>query len=453
MHQLLRCLFVVLLALSPAWAQSAAQLKNELKAKETAAKKDPEKIFEAAQWAKEKALANDAKRLFESVLKVKPDHAGANEALGNQLIEGKWMAAKDADAMRKKALAAEYAAKGFVEVGGVWVEKDKAADAKRGVFWHDGQVVSKEELVALQTGKVRHPDTGELIDAKNLEKAQGKYYPVGGDRWVDAKEADTFHSDPKRPWVVRTKHGLFVSTLALAKIEELKGLVDAAVEKVQPLVGSRVVPAAQRPVVLVAATESEYREFGQAFGDGADAAGAFMMREEANMMLPLVGEVRPAICFNQKDWGQRYIRHCAAMAYAHGVAADGGHDLPLWMLYGIGALTSRLDNDADASWFGKQHVQKGGVRNLKSFFSGFAISGDMESKDIDYNVFQAGILLAYCMHGGDAKATEALKGVTDVLSGTAKGSLDKAVAKLQAQLMDDEAKIVAYLQQVIAKGA
>lgn len=453
MHTILRCFFVLFLALAPAHAQSAAQLKTELKAKETAAKKDPEKLFETAQWAKEKALAVDAKRLFEAVLKVKPDHAGANEALGNQLVEGKWLAAKDADALRKKALAAEYAAKGFVEVGGVWVEKDKAADAKRGVFWHDGQVVTKEELVALQTGKVRHPDTGELIDAKNLEKAQGKYYPVGGDRWVDAKEADTFHSDPKRPWIVRTKHGAFVSTLGLAKIEELKGLVDAAVEKVQPIVGARVVPATQRPVVMVAATESEYREFGQSFGDGTDACGAFLMREEAKMMLPLIGEVRPAICFNQKDWGQRYIRHCAAIAHAHGVAEDGGHDLPLWLLHGIGAYTSRLDNDGDASWFGKQHVQKGGVRNLKSFFSGFAISGDMESKDIDYNLFQAGILLSYCLHGGDAKATEALKAVTDLLSGAGKGSLDKAMSKLEAQLIADEAKVVAYLQQVIAKGS
>jgi len=88
MHTIRRCLFVMLLALAPALAQSAAQLKSELKAKETAAKKDPEKLFETAKWAKEKALAVDAKRLFEAVLKVKPDHAGANEALGNQLIEG-----------------------------------------------------------------------------------------------------------------------------------------------------------------------------------------------------------------------------------------------------------------------------------------------------------------------------------------------------------------------------
>ncbi|MFN6145900.1 MAG: hypothetical protein ACK5AL_06050 [Planctomycetota bacterium] len=452
MIHLLRCCLVLLLVLTAASGQSAAQLKNELKTKETAAKKDPQKLYEVGVWAKEKALAVDAKRLFEAVLKIKPDHPGANEALGNVLVEGKWLAAKEADALRKKALAAEYTAKGFVEVAGVWVEKDKADDAKRGVFWHDGEVVAKEELVALQTGKVRHPVTGELIDAKNLEKAQGDYFPIGGDRWGDRKEADTFHSDGRRPWLVRTKRGLFVSTLPLAKIEELKGLIDAAVEKVQPVVGDRVTAAALRPVVLVAATESEYRELGQSAGDGTDACGAFLMNEQAALKLPLLGDVRAAICFNHKDWGARYIRHCAALASAHGAAADGGNELPLWLLHGIGSLTSRFDSDHDAAWFGKQHVQKGGVRNLKAFFAGFEISGDMEPKDIDYNLFQSGLLLSYCLHGGDAKATAALQDVTAALKSGGKGGLDKAVSKLQNQLVDDEAKVAAYLQQVVAKG-
>lgn len=435
----------------PASGQSGAQLKTELRNKETAARKDPDQLFEVGKWAAERSLTADAKRLYQAVLKIKPDHAGANEALGNELVEGKWMPAKEAEALRKKAQAAEYAAKGFVDVGGIWVEKDKADEAKRGVFHHEGEVVTKEEMLAFQAGKVRHPDTGEIIDAKHLEKAKNKYYPVGSDRWVDAKEADTWHSDLKRPWIVRTSRGLIISTLSLAKIDELKIYVDQGIDRVAPLLGSRVVAGSRRPVVLVAATESEFRDFGTSFGDGTDACGAFLMREEANMNLPYQGEVRPAICFNHKDWGPRYIRHCAAISYAHGVAEEAGVDLPLWMLHGIGSYTSRFQNDSDAGWFGKQHVQKGGVRNLKSFFAGFAISGEMESKDIDYNMFQAGLLLAYAVHGGDAKVTEAMQAVTGCLAGTAKGNFDKALTKLQTHLIESEPKIVTYLQQLIAK--
>ena len=428
-----------------------AKLKTELKTKETAAKKDPDQMFEVAKWANEKSLSNDAKRIFQAILKIKPDHAGANEAIGNQLVEGKWMPAKEAEALRKKALAAEFAAKGFVEVNGVWVEKDKADDAKRGVFHHEGDVVTKEELIAFQTGKVRHPDTGELIDAKNLEKAKSKYYPVGSDRWVDLKEADTWHSDLKRPWIVRTTKGLIISTLGLAKIEELKFFVDQGIDQVSPLLGGKVVAATRRPLVFIAATESEFRDLGQQFGDGTDACGAYIAAGQNPMTLPLLGEVHPAICFNHKDWGQRYIRHCAAISYAHGVAEEAGIDLPLWMLHGIGAYTSRFQNDSDAGWFGKQHQQKGGVRNLKSFFAGFAISGEMESTAIDYNMYQAGLLLAYAVKGGDPKVTETMQAVTAALGGTAKGGFDKAVTKLQTQLIEAEPKVAAYMQQLIAK--
>ncbi len=447
-----RALLALVLGALPLLAQSPAQLKSELKTKEAAAKKDPDALFAVGQWAGEKALAADAKRIYQAVLKLSPEHAGANEALGNALVEGKWLPAKEAEALRKKAMAAEYAAKGFVEVNGVWVEKDKADDAKRGVFHHDGQVVTKDEIVALQAGKVRHPDTGELIDPKHLEKAQNKYYPVGSEgRWVDLKEADTYHSDTKRPWIVRTQRGTLISTLGLAKIEELTLQVDFGIEKVAPLLGSRVVSPALRPVVLVAATESEYRDYGTDLGDGTDAAGAFLMRDEARMNVPGVGEVRAAICYNHKDWGQRYVRHAAALAYAHGVAVEAGAELPLWLLHGLGAYTSRFQNDSDAGWFAKQHLQKGGVRNLKSFFQAFAISGDMESKDIDYNVFQAGLSLSFAAHGGEAKVTDALQAVTAALGGNAKGAASKAIAKLETELIVAEPKIVAYLQQLIAK--
>jgi hypothetical protein len=450
-----RTLLVLALLALPVIGQTAAKLKQELKTKETAAKKDPEAIFEVGKWAAEKALADDAKRLFQSVLKLKPDHAGANEAVGNQLVEGKWIPAKEAEALRKKAQAAEFAAKGLVEVGGVWVEKDKVDDARKGIFHHEGDVVTKDEFAAFNAGKVRHPETGEFIDAKNLEKAQNKYYPIGNEgRWVDEKEADTYHSEVKRPWVVRTGKGTILSTLPLAKIRELTTEVDQGIERVMPLLGVTQIAPARRPVILVAATQSEYQDYGSQMGDGTDAAGAFFAKE-ANVQIPHVGSMRIAVCDNHKDWGTRYVRHAAALAAAQAVAAEAGADLPLWLEHAFGSATSRFQNESDAGWVGKQFLGRGGVGNVKAWFASFAINGEMQATEVANNIYMAGLLLTFAASGKDEKCTEALKAITAMLSGGGKGNvdkaLDKAVAKLQAALIEAQPQLVAHLQHLITK--
>lgn len=436
----------------PAAGQTGAQLKQELRAKEAAAKKDPDALFEAGKWAQEKALANDAKRIFQAVLKLKTDHEGANLALGNALVEGKWLPAKEAEALRKKALAAEYAAKGFVEVSGVWVDKEQAADAKKGIFHHENELVTKEEKLDFLAGKVRHPETGMLIDPKHLEQAQKRYFPIGSEgRWVDEKEADTYHSDTKRPWIVRTAYGVIVSTLPIAKIQELRLEVDRGIETVQPLLGSPVLHPKNRPIVLVAATEAEYRDFGTAFGDETSSHGACLTSEDRMVGVPPYGEVRAGMCQNHKDWGTRYARHAAALAYVHGASAELGEDLPLWLLNGFASYTSRFQTDADAAWLGKLHIQKGGVRNLKGFFAGFSINGEMQSTEIDGNIYQAGLLIKYAAHGGDPKMTELLQELTGSLSGTKKGGVGKILARFQAALIESEPKLAEFLQQLAAK--
>lgn len=435
----------------PAVSQSAAKLKQELKTKETAAKKDPEALFEVGKWATEKALVDDAKRLYQAVLKLKPDHAGANEALGNQLIDGKWIPAKEAEAIRKKAQAAEFAAKGYVEVSGVWVEKDKVDDAKKGIFHHDGDLVTKDELAAFTAGKVRHPETGDFIDAKNLEKAKTKYYPIGSEgRWVDEKEADTYHSDVKRPWVVRTGKGTIVSTLSLAKIRELSSFVDQGIEKVMPLLGVTRLAPARRPVILIAATRTEFQDYGSQMGDGTDACGSFLASEESAITLPFLGTMRLAVCSNEKDMGTRLLRHAAALGAVNAVCTEAGVDLPLWLEHGFASCTRFFQDDTDAGWFGKQHVQRGGVGSVKSFFPSFGISGEMQPADISHNLYQAGLLISFAASGQDEKCTEALKAITAILAG-GKGNAEKSVTKLQTCLIEAQPKIGIYLQQLIAK--
>jgi hypothetical protein len=141
------------------------------------------------------------------------------------------------------------------------------------------------------------------------------------------------------------------------------------------------------------------------------------------------------------------------MAYAHGVAAGAGVELPMWFRHGLGSYTSRFHTERDAGWFGKQHQQKGGVRSVKAFFAGFGFNGEMPSTEIDYNLYQSGLLVSFAAHGGDEASTAALGEVAAALKqpDKKKGNVGKAVEKLQAVLIDAQPKIEAYLQALVAK--
>ena len=431
--------------------QNAANLKKELRTKEAAAKKDPEALFETAKWAAAQALDADAKRLFEKVLKISPDHKGANEAMGNELVEGKWLPAKEAEKARLAAQAAEFAAKGLVEVDGIWVKPDEVEDAKRGVYHHEKELVTRQEKVAFLQGMVRHPETSLLIDAKFLEKAQSGYFPIGDDgRWVDLAEADKYHSELLRPWIVSYEYGHLVSSLPLKTLQELKVQADQGHERVAPLFGGRAPLPAKRPVVIIAKSQGDYQSYGKELGDGTDAGGSFLMRREARFKMPMQGDVRAGICYNEKDFGTRYVRHAAALAYANALAEEQGVQLPLWFLHGVGSLASRFDNDSDAGWFGKQQLARGGVGDLKAFFSSFAISADMEPQQISGNLFTAGLLLSFAMRTKDKNVLAAMTGVTDALAGKTKDA-DKAIERLEKQLVGARDAVLAHLQELIAK--
>jgi hypothetical protein len=433
----------------PALAQTPAQLKQELRTKEAAAKKDPDALFEAGKWASDKGLAAEAKRIYLAVLKIKPDHEGANTGLGNALFDGKWLPAKEAEGLRKKAEAAEYAAKGMVEVQGVWVEKEHEADAKQGVFHHENQLVTKEEKLALMRGMVRHPDTEELIDAKNLEKAQSHYFPIGKEgRWVDEKEADKYHSDIERPWIVRSAHCTIISTLPFAKIGEFKQQVDRGYECAAKLFGSQPLPPLHRPVVIIAASQDEFRQYGQAFGDGTSSWSAFGLRDEAVFAIPRQGHAKGAVCDGTGAIGPYNVRDAAGIAYAEARAAAAGSALPLWLRHGAGTYASRFENRSIAAFYAKPHIARGGVRNLKAYFAGWDLNGDMSGDELIHTTFQAGLLLDFALDGGDPACKAALEGVAEALS--KKGDATKAFEKLQAALIAAEKQVAEHLKKLAA---
>jgi|GEM_PF-2246759 len=444
-------LILALLA-APAAAQSKSRLKKELKSLEKAAKKDPDQLFEAGNWAKENGLDKDAKRIWQRVLKLDKGHAEANTALGNEQVDGVWMPAKQAKKLREKALEAEYSSKGYKKIDGIWVPPEKVKDARGGTFWHDGEKVTREQKVAYQSGQVRHPVTGQFIKKEDLQKAEGGYFPLAGGKWGDKAAADKFHSNIRTPWMVRTYHATIISTLPIDKIEEVKRFTDMGQETVMPLFRGRELPPALRPVIIIAKTRAEYVEYGTSLGDGTDIVGAFLVRDDAEVRLPDQGVVRPAICNNENEsWGPLLIRHAAALAYVNAVAAEAGADMPLWFIHGCGTLASRFENDRIAGGFGKQHLAKGGVGPIKSWLSNYDLSPDLSQRDIDFNLYQSGLMLAYGMRGGDQETTDALMEVTNALSADGKGSASKALTSFEKLLDGNKDKIAEYLNKLIAK--
>ncbi|MFO1054171.1 MAG: hypothetical protein U1F36_18290 [Planctomycetota bacterium] len=438
----------LLVAVTPLTAQTLAQLKKELKDKETAAKSEPAAMVEVAAWAKDKGLVRDSQRILQAVLKIDKDNEAANDMLGFVKWQGEWVTKQKADALRKKAVEDEMKAKGFVNVDEVWVSKEEVADAKKGVFMHEGERVTKTEKMAFNEGKVRHPVTGEFIAPDDLAKANQGLFPVGNGKWVDEAEADKFHSAPNSPWVFRTLYATVLCNQPLAKLKSDIGPdLDAAINDASRVLPGMMPSPVHRPLVLIAGDSDQFKQLGQAIGDEGSAYGVFPAIRDVEVFG--VGTVQPIVMNWDANWGPYWLKHAAGLAWIRGIAADLGVDLPLWFQRGIGGMTERFFSTGAAQHFGRQHLEKGGVNSLQSWFNSFAISNDLESKMLDYNIFQAGLMFAFAMEGGDEETTKALGAVGEAIKdGTAK-KITAAIDKLQATLIKKQDAVRDHLRKIV----
>ena len=422
------------------------QFITELKKRETAAKNDPKALVECANYAKSKGLNQDFQRLMNKVLKLDPDNEAAHLGLGFRKYKGKWLLKKDADAAEKSDTEAEMKAKGLEWIEGAWVQKEHAADAKKGIFHYESEVVSKEEYKLLQGGtKVRHPRTGELIDKADAEKA-AKQFLLGDGKWGDEAEANKYHSDLGRPWLVRSYHCTLLSNLPFAEIEALKGPCDEAAELLKTLFGEMPSPT-HRPVVFVVSGE-DYRELGARIGDEGSTYGAFFAA--GTLTMPGQPEMRPAVFNNMKDWGPYYARHAVGLAFAQGIAAGRGVDFPLWFERGAGGLAERLYTDGTAAHFGKSHLGRGGVNLAPAFFKNYSINAELQKPEIEHQIYQAGLNLAFSMRAGNKDATAALQALVASFDKGQK-AVDAAFAAFEKVLITNEKAMREYLKSVTSK--
>ena len=437
----------LLLIAAPLHAQTLSQLKKELKAKEVAAKTDPEGLVDAAAWAKEKGLVRDAQRILQAVLRLDKDNEAANEMLGFVRWEGEWVTKAKAETLQKRALEVAMKAKGFVEVEGVWVAKDEVADAKKGTYWHDGEKVTRTEKMAFAQGKVRHSVTGEFIDPDDIMRAEQGMFPLANGRWGDVAEADKFHAEPATPWLFRTNYATLISNRPLAELKDLAIDLDSSIGDASRIFAGMKPTPANRPLILMARDTDQYKELGTAVGAEGSAYAVFPALGEVEVRG--LGTARPVVMNWDKDWGPYWLRHAGGLAWIQGMAADLDTEVPLWFLRGVGGLAERFFGVGQAQHFGRQHLEKGGVNSLQSWFNSFAISPDLEPRMLDYNVFQAGLMFSFAMDGGDGDATKALGQVTEAAREGDGKRLVKAIEHLESLLVKKQDAVREHLRKLV----
>lgn len=425
---------VLLAAAAPLLAQTPADSLTKLAAMESAAGADADALFKAASFAQQCGLGTEWRRLLTRTLAANPQHEAAHKALGHVKHDGRWMSAAKAEILAQRAAGKEF-------VGGMWVAAAEADDARRGVFRFAGELVSRDEYLALTSGRVRHPRTGELIDAGDLEKAKNGLFPGDG-KWVDEAEANRLHSRANTPWILRTKSCLVVSTMPLKEIEaQASQYVDDAHDFALSLLGQHLVPS-HRPVVMLVGTADRFRDLGNQIGGASSAYGAFLA--EGAAQIAGVGSVRPAVALMDKNWGVYYLKHAVGLAVAHAYAAQ----LPGWLTLGVGAYTERFYSREIAAWFGQQYLAAGGLTELEKWFGAATITPEMDHQAMGRQLFQAGLLLAFAQHGRNAEAKKQLDAVCQgLLSGDSK-QLAIAVAAFEKGLVTQAAAVRSYLDSL-----
>jgi hypothetical protein len=74
---------------------------------ESVDKDNVEDLLALAEWCEESGLSRETKKIYRRVIEVDPNHETARRALGDVLVDGKWVAKKDLEAQEKARKAAE----------------------------------------------------------------------------------------------------------------------------------------------------------------------------------------------------------------------------------------------------------------------------------------------------------------------------------------------------------
>ncbi len=126
-------------------------------------------------WLRNVGMYDEAKKEFEKVIKIDPNHDYARCELGYVRKGGKWLTQEE----YKKS-------EGYVKYEGKWVLKEEAEKLKTGFIKYRGEWVKKEELDMRKKGFRRLE--GKWVSEDEYYKAKG--YVRHDNKWVTPEKAE-----------------------------------------------------------------------------------------------------------------------------------------------------------------------------------------------------------------------------------------------------------------------
>lgn len=457
-----------------------AAAQDEFNDKMKAAGDDPKLLWELYGWTQEdKKREKYAKRVLIKLVKVDPEHAEARAALGHVRYDDQWFETeKELDAYKKKR-AKEL---GLVEWNGEWVDPADLPNLRKGLVKDErGRWVDPEVQKKLAEGWVLQ-DTVWVAPEEKEKIGQGLW--KCGDKWLTLAQADEFHAQLGRPWVIpqgkatawshadraTTLRALEIANKAYFDVTKATGatsetpvpfalardqqqflrLCDGDPDYDHPMLEPRALSSQLRTAFLDLWFDFEvgvYRGMGATFWNPSDEHADNYAVHDVRMAYglsymealdPATKAIDAVLANKRKEVEQRFA-----------LDRINERKLPEWIHWGVASYTSRWFVDTSVGkggnpswapqWSAENIKNKGGLDPLPLILDSVLRADDENASKL---VNELGLVVAFCVDGKDVAVTQAWNAAFEALRSG--GDVQSSVTALRKLLLQSESAIRAF---------
>jgi hypothetical protein len=458
------------------------QEADEVGQKITDAGTDVAKLLELAKSYQTAENDEAAKKVFERVVELDPEHEEAHKALRHHHYDGKWFKSYAELSKYRREETERMKAQGLARLGDEWVPIADLPYRKMGWTQEDGKWIhpgkaarAKDESEKAAAGWKQQADLVWVAPEEQARWSENLW--KCGDQWLAQAEADAYHADLGRWWTLPGQHFVTYSTCDYETVRWINWYADKTYPSLVRLFG---IEPSEPPTIVVLKSLDQYNKF--ATGDQAaqfppseidgfsSLHHAFFAESFFDVSLTPPEYKGSGAAFWDKTnpslepWGHFAVRHAAGLSYAEAIDPSwvavsdflgGGQPatapfwaekrIPRWLHYGAASYVERYmpnEDDKEAPWAWREwaigELKKGG--KLDELDRIFAFPLDLNQIEASTRlIHEAGLLVSFILDGGCKSVVQAHQALLDCLR-TSKG-VPEAVVELQEVLKQHQREL------------